>query len=61
MADDWSKLVHSGLVSVQLQPAGSDPNAAPGTDPNAVPEPGADEVDPAADGALAGALDQIGV
>jgi hypothetical protein len=60
IADDWSKLEHSGLVSVQLQPAGADPNVPAGADPNVVPEPGAAEVDPAADDALAGALDQIG-
>lgn len=62
MSDDMSKLKHSGLVSVQLQPPGGpDPNAAPGAaDPNAVPEPGAAEADPAGDASLAGALDQIG-
>jgi hypothetical protein len=64
LAEDFSLLVHSGLVSVQLQPPGgpepgADPNAVPAADPNAVPEP-----DPAeaaqSDEALAGALDQIG-
>jgi hypothetical protein len=67
LAEDFSILVHSGLVSVQLQPPGGpDPNAAPGADPNA---PAADpnampEPDPAeaaqSDSALAGALDSIG-
>lgn len=60
MADDWSKLTHTGRVSVQLQ----DPNAQPTADPNALPEPGAGEIgatpDPAADAGLASALDQIG-
>jgi hypothetical protein len=62
MADDWSKLKHTGLVSVQLQ----DPNAAP-TDPNAAPTaidstgaPVAADDGSADDSALAGALDQIG-
>lgn len=62
MADDWSKLKHTGLVSVQLQ----DPNAQQ-PDPNAPPESvdGQGNPVPADDGsadddALAGQLDQIG-
>lgn len=54
-ADDWTKLKHTGMVSVQLQ----DPNAQPVdpmADSNAVPEPGAEE----ADAELASAIDQIG-
>jgi len=60
LAEDFTLLKHSGLVSVQLQPPGGEPGSDPAADPNAVPEPGAEEVDPAADDALAGALDQIG-
>lgn len=59
IADDWTKLKHTGMVSVQLQPPGAEAGAPSVTDPNAVPEP-----DPAeaaqSDTALAGALDQIG-
>lgn len=57
VADDWSKLVHTGMVSVQLQPPGTtaDPNAVPGATPaiagGAAP----------ADAATATALDQLGV
>jgi hypothetical protein len=66
MREDFSLLVHSGLVSVQLQQPGAGPDASgqlptdatgvslpdAGTDPNAV--------DPGADQSLASALDQIG-
>jgi phage portal protein BeeE len=65
MAEDFSLLKHSGLVSVQLQPPGGAPGADPAADPavaadpNAVPEP-----DPAeaaqSDASLASALDSIG-
>jgi portal protein len=62
LAEDFSLLKHSGLVSVQLQPPGGpDPSGDPAAaaDPNAVPEP-----DPAeaaqSDAALAGAIDSIG-
>lgn len=70
MADDWSLLEHSGLVSVQLQPPGgpdpaADPNALPAPgDPAALPAgPGAgatDAPDPGADSSLASAIDSIG-
>lgn len=50
MADDWGKLKHTGMVSVQLQ----DPNAQQ-SDPNALPP------DPnAQDATLASAIDQVG-
>jgi portal protein len=62
MADDWSKLKHTGMVSVQLQ----DPNATQ-PDPNAPPtaadgdgNPVADDDGAADDDALAAAVDQIG-
>jgi hypothetical protein len=58
MADDMSKLKHSGMTSVQLQPPGGAPADPTAADPNAVPEPGPAEA--ARDGALAGAIDQIG-
>lgn len=62
MADDWSLLQHSGMVSVQLQTPGGPP--APGIDPaTGQPAlPGADQnaVDPGADTSMASALDQIG-
>jgi hypothetical protein len=65
MADDWSLLEHSGLVSVQLQPPGgpdptADPNALPAgpTDETGQPLPPADGA--ASDDALASAIDSIG-
>lgn len=63
MADDWSKLKHTGMVSVQLQ----DPNAEPPLDPNAPPTAVDDQGNPvpaddgsADDDAFAAQLDQIG-
>lgn len=69
MADDWSLLKHSGMVSVQLQPPGGPADAAgAGIDPAtgqplpALGAPGTDPnaVDPGNDQALSDALDQIG-
>lgn len=69
MADDWSLLKHTGLVSVQLQPPGGvDPNAAPGAvddqgnplPPAAVDGTDPNAVDPANDSSLSNAIDQIG-
>lgn len=70
MADDWSLLEHSGLVSVQLQPPGGqpDPNAPVPTDASGAPLPDASgaPADPNAapddggDQSLAAAIDQIG-
>jgi len=57
MAEDFSKLVHSGLVSVQLQPPGGAPED-PSLDPNDAPEDSGPT--PEDDAALAGAIDQIG-
>lgn len=62
MADDWSKLKHTGMVSVQLQDPNAtapDPNALP-PDPNALPPDPNAPVDPTADTSLASAIDQIG-
>lgn len=62
MADDWSLLKHSGLVSVQLQPPGGaqDPNASAGSvDQNGQPLPASPNAD-ATDQAIASQLDQIG-
>lgn len=63
MADDWSLLKHSGLVSVQLQPPGGaqpDPNAAP-VDATGAPLPDAGAgPDSGNDQSLADAIDQIG-
>jgi hypothetical protein len=61
MADDWSLLKHSGMVSVQLQPPGGqpDPNAAPAAvDETGQPLPPADGS--GSDEALAQAIDSIG-
>jgi hypothetical protein len=65
LAEDFSILVHSGLVSVQLQPPGGpDPAGDPGADPAAADSGAVPEPDPAeaaqSDAALAGALDSIG-
>lgn len=63
MADDWSLLKHSGLVSVQLQPPGGpDPAADPNADPTATDASG--QPLPPGDGggsddALASAIDSI--
>ncbi len=66
MADDWSLLKHSGLVSVQLQPPGgpdpaADPNALPSggpVDDTGAPLPAPDGA--ASDDALSQAIDSIG-
>jgi len=64
MREDFSLLVHSGLVSVQLQaPGGPDLNAAPALDANgqpATPATDPNAPDPGADQSLAAAIDQIG-
>lgn len=66
MREDFSLLVHSGLVSVQLQaPGGADPNAAldangQPVDPSAAPVADPNAPDPGADQSLAAAIDQIG-
>jgi hypothetical protein len=66
MADDWSLLEHSGLVSVQLQPPGGPPAVGAGpadgaptpTDAQGSPLPPADGA--ASDDALASAINSIG-
>lgn len=49
---DWSALKHSGLVSVQLQPPGGNPNPAAGANPDDAPlPPGVRRLPPPANGA----------
>lgn len=57
MADDWSLLRHSGMVSVQLQPPGGDPAADPALADPALA--GAPVDDGANDQAVADAIDSI--
>lgn len=58
MADDWSLLKHSGMVSVQLQPPGGAQPVDGPVDETGAPLPPADGT--ADDQALADAIDQIG-